>query len=577
MRASTFKNNGALRYVTFALAMLSFSSAMAGTNTADLILLSNHVITMTQDDQRQARPLAIAVRGEQIVGISSHAASAQWQSAHTRVLDLGDQAILPGFIDAHGHIVFSSLATILANVASPPVGPAQNIQQLQAALTQYISKNQTPKGEWVVGMGYDDSLLAEQRHPNRHDLDQVSRVHPIMLLHVSGHLIAANSLALNIGGINADTEDPAGGIIRRVNGVPDGVLEETATYPLRAFMTAPNKDPIQSLQTALTDYAARGITTVQDGASNSVSIELLRQAARQNALNLDVIAFPVGQPDPQTIIDEYPFGTYEGRLKIGGIKLILDGSPQGKTAYLSEPYLHPPHGQPSEYRGYPTLPDAQVFELVQTYLQAGIPMLAHANGDAAAEVLIQAMTEATESLDQPMDHRAVMIHAQTVRDDQLDRMHALGMIPSFFSAHAFYWGDWHRDSVFGVPRATRISPTASAVARNMRFTTHNDAPIVPPDMLRLIWATTNRLTRSGQVLGKQQRISIYDALASVTTHAAYQNFEEQVKGQLTVGRLADLVVLSANPLQQPIEQLLALRVEATFSRGVQVFSRAHPR
>jgi predicted amidohydrolase YtcJ len=150
-------------------------------------------------------------------------------------------------------------------------------------------------------------------------------------------------------------------------------------------------------------------------------------------------------------------------------------------------------------------------------------------------------------------------------------MKMLDMIPSYFSAHTFFWGDWHRDSVLGEVRGANISPTASTVQRGMIFTVHNDAPIVPPDMLRLLWATTNRLTRSGQVLGPAQRVSIYDGLRAMTIFAAYQQFEEQDKGTIEVGKLADLVVLSADPLKTETADLLSLEVKATYARGRKVF------
>jgi predicted amidohydrolase YtcJ len=200
-------------------------------------------------------------------------------------------------------------------------------------------------------------------------------------------------------------------------------------------------------------------------------------------------------------------------------------------------------------------------------LDASIPVIAHANGDAAADMLIQAVREAQQG----QDHRTVMIHAQTVREDQLTDMKTLAMIPSYFAAHSFYWGDWHRDSVFGVERAQRISPTATTLARGMWFTVHNDSPVVPPDMMRLLWATTNRITRSGKVLGANQRISTIDALRAVTYNAAYQHFEEQIKGSLEVGKQADFVVLSTNPLLIPSTDLLSVKINATFARGKQVY------
>ncbi len=548
---------------------LSGAAAAETATPAELILVSDQVLTMASHRQQPAEALAVAVRDGRIVAVEKPAAMAPWQGPKTRVVELGDRALLPGFIDAHGHVAFVGSWARMANVASPPVGPVETIADLQAALKAYIAEHDIPAGEWVIGTGYDDSLLAEQRHPTRDDLDAVSGEHAIALGHVSGHLATANSTALARAGITGETEDPSGGVIRRRPGSrePNGVLEETATYPMRRFMNPPG-DPIQNIGEAMRIYAANGITTAQDGGSSAQLVQLLRAADTAGQVPIDVIAFPAGQNNEIAIRDGFTYGEYQGRVKVGGIKLMLDGSPQGKTAYMTAPYKVPPPGQDATYRGYPNIPQPRVDELVKFYSDAGIPMLAHANGDAAADMLIDAVAAAAPG----HDHRTVMIHAQTVREDQLTRMKNLAIVPSFFAAHSFYWGDWHRDSVFGVARAERISPTASTVARGMPFTIHNDAPVVPPDVPRLLWATTNRMTRSGKVLGKNQRISTYDALRAVTSLAAYQHFEENLKGSIEEGKQADFVVLSANPLTLATEDLLSLEVLATFSRGEQVYA-----
>ncbi len=545
--------------------------ALASQTAADTILISKHLLTMTGSGGEAVQAGAVAIAEGRIVWTGDPARAADWQDEQTAVVDYGDQAIMPGFIDAHGHVSFSAVATTVANVASPPVGPVQTIADLQNVLRSYIETRNLAPGEWVIGMGYDDSLLKETRHPDRDDLDAVSDQHPIMLLHVSGHLATANSRALTRGGINAESADPAGGLIRRRSGSkqPNGVLEETATYPLRAYMNAANKDPLDSVEAALQQYASFGITTAQDGAASPETMALLEAAAAQGKLIMDVIAYPVGMQNAEAVIEENRFGSYTNHLKTGGIKLLLDGSPQGKTAYLSKPYHVPPHGQPPDYAGYPIINQLQTDALVKAYIDQRIPIIAHANGDAAAQMLIDAVEAAAPQ----HDHRTVMIHAQTVREDQLTRMKNLRMIPSFFSTHTFYWGDWHRESVLGEERGRRISPTASALGRGMVFTVHNDAPIVPPDMIRLLWATTNRQTRSGQILGPQQRISIYEALRAMTVHAAYQQFEEQDKGTIEVGKQADLVVLSHNPLAMAPADLLNLQVVATYSQGQRIFGR----
>ena len=548
----------------FTLTLLCSHLFLAAIEEADLIISSNKVILMTEKES--AQPLSVAIKNKKIIWIGSHEDAKNIQGEH---VDFGNQAVLPGYIDAHGHASYLAFATQVANIASPPVGKINNIQDLQTELKNFIQDSGLQPGEWLMGLGYDDSLLAEQRHPTKDDLDEVSTEHPIYLIHVSAHLGAANSLGLSLAKINSKTQDPPGGKIRRYDNSlePNGVFEETAAYPLQQLAMSAYKDPIGSVKKAMEIYARNGITTAQDGASSLETIGLMQAADAQNMIDIDVISYPIGQNGLDENLNALNFGSYTGRVKVGGIKLILDGSPQGKTAYLTEPYYKPPHNESKSYKGYPLIPQTEVSEWVKKYADLNIPIMAHANGDAAADMLIKAVKNAEiES-----DHRTIMIHAQTVREDQLDLMKELEIIPSYFSTHTFYWGDWHRDSVFGIDRAMRISPTKSTLNRDMPFTVHNDAPVVPPDMIRLLWSSTNRLTRSGKILGDQQKISTYDALKAMTLNAAYQHFEDDIKGSIEVGKLADLVVLSEDPLAMPAASLLNLKVIATYSHGKEIF------
>ena len=549
----------------FTLTLLCSHLFLAAIEEADLIISSNKVILMTEKES--AQPLSVAIKNKKIIWIGSHEDAKNIQGEH---VDFGNQAVLPGFIDAHGHASYLAFATQVANIASPPVGKINNIQDLQTELKNFIQDSGLQPGEWLMGLGYDDSLLAEQRHPTKDDLDEVSTEHPIYLIHVSAHLGAANSLGLSLANINSKTQDPPGGKIRRYENSlePNGVFEETAAYPLQQLAMSAYKDPIGSVKKAMEIYARNGITTAQDGASSLETIGLMQAADAQSMINIDVISYPIGQNGLDENLNELNFGSYTGRVKVGGIKLILDGSPQGKTAYLTEPYYKPPHNESKSYKGYPLIPQTEVSEWVKKYADLNIPIMAHANGDAAADMLIKAVTDA----DIASDHRTVMIHAQTVREDQLDKMKGLGIIPSYFSTHTFYWGDWHRDSVFGEERAMRISPTKSSLDRKMPFTVHNDAPVVPPDMIRLLWSTTNRKTRSGKVLGDEQKISTYEALKAITINAAYQHFEDDIKGTLEVGKQADIVVLSEDPLDMDAKDILKIDVVATFSQGAEIFS-----
>ena len=560
-------------------AAMTAQAAASPDVSPDVIYVGAHILTMEEKGAT-----AVAVRGDRIVAVGDRATLLRSKGKGTRVVALNDQALLPGFIDAHGHITGQAAQVRMVALAPPPVGAVTSVASVQEAVRTYIRDKHIAPGQWVVGFGYDDSQLAEQRHPTRADLDAVSTDIPIYLIHTSAHLGVVNTAALRTLKIDAATADPPGGAIRRVAGSrePDGVLEESANTQVYAALPTLNAlpggpaaamaDAVEQLRIAMLTNAAMGITTVEDGASLPENLAVLRAAAAADKLPLDVVAHVRWVP-PAPFPEMAGAGAYAGRLKIGGIKMILDGSPQGKTAYLSVPYKVPPPGKGADYRGAPALPDAVVDAAVREVLGRGLQLQAHANGDAAEQQMIDAVDRAGVQLgrDAVRKSRVVMIHAQTIREDQLDRLKALGMIPSFFPAHTFFWGDWHRESVLGPERAARISPTRSALDHGLPFTIHNDSPVVPPDILRLIWNATNRVTRSGAVLGPEQRVPVMAALRAVTINAAAQNFEEATKGSLAPGKVADLVILSADPRAVPVADLRGIKVVETISRGVTVY------
>ncbi|MFP6663135.1 MAG: amidohydrolase [Deltaproteobacteria bacterium] len=546
----------------------------AAAEPADRILTGATVVTV---NAAQPSAAAIAIRDGKIVAVGTTAEVLQWQGPQTQVDDLSGRTILPGFIDAHGHITMQARIGFMRNIAPAPVGTIRNITDLQREMRIQVASPITAITGWVLGFGYDDSLLTEKRHPTRSELDAVSTEKPVVVLHASLHLASANSKALALAGITAATPNPPGGVIRRRAGSqePDGVLEETAMHMLLGALPAPNLDQtLLTLAVAQQEYAKNGITTAQEGAADAATVAMLEEAARRDMLKIDVIAFPIWRDADQALAGR-TMGQYSNRFKIGGIKLVLDGSPQGKTAFLTHPYHQPPAGLPEDYRGYPMLPAAEVESYVAEYAAKGWPLLAHANGDAAADILIAAVGKVADER-KVSDHRTVMIHAQTVREDQLDQMVELGIIPSFFVAHTFYWGDWHRDSVLGRARAEKISPAHTAGRKGLRYTFHNDSPVVPPHMTRLIWTGVNRTTRSGQTLGWQERVTPLEAIQAVTIHAARQNFEENEKGSIEVGKLADLVVLDGNPLEVAPETIDQIAVVETIKEGKTIYPQPKP-
>ena len=538
------------------------------TEFADLIFFGDNIITMDN-----SKVTAVAVRGDRIVATGDQAEIIQLQDDSTRLVELGDRALLPGFIDAHGHFGAVATSSALLDLSSPPVGAVETIDDIVTAIQNWIENNDVPDGQLIYGFGYDDSLLAEQRHPNRDDLDRASTSHPIVIRHVSGHLNAANSMALAQSRITAESQSPQGGVIRRRSDSDDpiGVMEETAMGLLPGYGALISEEQGWQLRRDAAEiYSSYGITTIQDSNVSVAYVNALKARAREEAFPVDIVAYIMGNPLSDIELGQVSQDAeYVGGVRIGGVKFILDGSPQGRTAWMSQPYNEGPPGVDADYVAYPSYDPEAYQARVDNLLERHVPVLAHANGDQAIERMIDGIADAVEGEAIP-DHRSVIIHAQLIRADQLDRVKELGIIPSYYSAHPFFWGDWHRLS-FGDERAGFISPVRATINRDIPFTVHNDSPIVPPDMMRLVSITVNRQTRSGYILGPEQRATVMEALYAITQGAAYQYFEEDEKGSITSGKRADLVILETNPLAVDPAQLADVKIAETFARGVSVY------
>jgi predicted amidohydrolase YtcJ len=476
--------------------------------------------------------------------------------------------LLPGFVDAHSHFPGAGITAIAVDLDAPPIGTVRNLANLADALRAKAAD--TKAGDWIFGVGYDDTLLAERRHPTRADLDAVSTQHPIGLMHVSGHLAAVNSLALERLGLGASTPDPEGGRIRRdASGAPDGVLEENATQGLVRIIGNPGLlDVLRIVRRATAVYVAAGVTTAQNGFASASQLQALIWLERLRLLPLRLVLWP-GEDDGDRLIDgSLAIPHDDPWVRVGAVKLIADGSLQGYTGYLTQPYFVPPGDDP-DFRGYPRIPREKLVAWVERLHRAGLQVAIHGNGDAAIDDILDAFEHA-QSVAPRADARPIVVHAQTAREDQLDRMAALGVIPSFFVLHTYYWGDRHRDRFLGPERAARISPTASAARRGIPFTLHADTPVVPMEPLRIVWSAVNRITTSGATLGADQRIDPMRALRGVTIDAARQHFQESDRGSLEAGKLADLVILDRSPLDDPAT-IDRIRVVETIVGGRSVY------
>jgi predicted amidohydrolase YtcJ len=534
---------------------------------ADAIFVNGNVITMTQPTDRAE---AIAVRDGRIVAIGTVAEVETTRTDATRRIDLKGRTVLPGFIDAHGHITEVARWLGMAHLAPPPVGTVSGIADLQAVLRDYAQSH--PDG-WLVAAGYDDAQLAERRHPTRQELDAVSTDRPIMALHVSGHLATLNTKALDMSGLLHPGKDAAGGMVRmEADGrTASGVIEEGAMFKVMLSLPRPSAEQqVAAMKAAQDIYARNGLTTAQDGATTPDAWAMLQAVSRQGGLFIDVHALPlVILPFPG--IDAVRFNApYEGRLRAAGVKIVLDGSPQGRTAWLSQHYHVAPAGRAADYAGYQQISDDQLKAMLRTAAAHGRQVYAHVNGDAAIQQLIDGV-RAVNGEGGATLKRTIAIHSQTARLDQLQAMKQLDIEPTFFASHTYYWGDWHREVTLGPIRADRISPQRDAFDAGLRPTIHNDSPVVPPDMIRLIWSAVTRRTRSHDILGPAERVSVYEALQEVTSNAAYEIHEEGLKGTLEPGKLADFVILDGDPLAIAPEDMLGLHVVATVKEGRFVF------
>ncbi|CAN7266506.1 amidohydrolase [Phenylobacterium sp. LjRoot164] len=558
--------------------MLGGAAALAAGSRAfaaegDAVYFGGPILTM---DDARPRAEALAVRGGRILAVGGRDEVLAKAGRGARQVDLGGRALLPGFVDPHGHVSFVGLQAISANLLPAPDGEGNSVADLQRVTRAWMEANRPfiDRYKLVMGFGYDDSQLREQRHPTRRELDEISAEVPVLFIHQSGHLGVANSKALEAAGISAATPDPQGGVFRREPGgrEPNGVMEEHAFMGVMGkLLSRLDLDAnLKMIAEGVKLYTSYGYTTCQDGKSSSGGVKALQLAASRGMLTADVVAYPDVLTATDVVKAPLWGPSYKDRFRVGGVKLSIDGSPQGKTAWLSQPYFVPPEGQSAAYAGYPAVPVDQCLAAIDQAFANGWQILVHANGDAAIDVLIAGVREATRKYG-PGDRRPVLIHGQTAREDQVDACKALGIIPSFFPMHTFYWGDWHRDSVLGPVRAENISPTGWALRRGMMFTTHHDAPVAKPDSIRVLSATVTRRTRSGDILGPHQRVPVDVALKAMTIWPAYQHFEEATKGSLVAGKLADFALLSQDPTAVDPEKLAALKVVKTIKEGVSIW------
>ena len=534
---------------------------------------------LTMAGREPAYAEALAVRDGKILAVGTRAEVAKAAGAGATQVDLAGKTLLPGFIDGHSHLLNYADSLVQANLNPPPIGGVTKIADIIEALRKLKSDMKAGPGDPLIGQGYDQDMLAERRHPTAADLDAAFPDNPVILVHASGHMLVANSLAFKAVKIDASTPDPEGGTILRKPGgrEPLGLVQEMGMYPFQPILKGARKPEVDLdlVKRAVAHYAANGYTTASEALVLGEKMPVIEAAADAGAFSIDVIALPAFTMAAELVgTGKIKWGEYRKGLKYAGLKIAVDGSPQGKTAYLTRPFLTPVPGCKTDCRGFPNLTQDQVNQLVLLTYKNGVQMFSHCNGDAAIDMMIAGHENAEKVLATPgKDRRTVIIHSQIMRPDQLDAYAKHGLLPSFFSNHVYYWGDVHYANL-GPERAEFISPLASAFKRGIRATNHTDATVTPTDPMFLLWTSVNRVTREGRVLGEAERVTPYQGLQALTVNGAYEYFEEASKGTLEVGKRADFVVLDKNPIKVAPMTLKDIRVLETIKDGKRVYARS---
>lgn len=549
-----------------AIAILMVGCTAPKSEGADTLYFGGSVVTMTGEEDVIE---AVAVKDGLIYATGSTEELEGLCDDQTRRVDLNGHCLLPGFIDAHSHLAQGINAITEINVSCPPVGVCSSISDIVSRLTA-----ESHGKEWILAWGYDNELIAEGRHPNVTDLDALFPDRPVVMAHVSGHMVVCNSKALEICNITKDTPQPVGGVIDKDDdGNLTGLLQENAAFALLPYIPQLSiEQKLSHFDEVMHLYASNGYTTIQEGLSDEPTLELLSAARDSGMYSLDVVALVEASYFASKKVDSsHVFNVYQDGLKLGGIKIIGDGSPQGKTAYFRKPYCV--HGNcvlPMGFRGAPNLEKMALHSLFERAYSSDIQVFMHCNGDAAIDTFIEAH-KANKGIREGADYRSVVIHSQFVQKDQLETYREERLIPSFFTNHCFFWGDVHRENL-GEARANFLSPIASADSLGICYTNHTDYRITPLDPIFVLWTACNRISREGNVLGKNERASVYQALKGITINAAYQYFEEDQKGTIECGKHADFVVLSKNPLRQQPEQLRDIQILETIKDDHTVFN-----
>lgn len=541
---------------------------------ADSIYYGGDIITMEGDYATYVE--AIAVKDGNIMFAGTKDETEKLKGDSTIVYNLEGKTLLPGFLDAHSHYINSLRVANQCKLYAPPSGPGKDVERIISELKKYAEDRKIPKGQLIIGYGYDDNVMPNGRLLNRDDLDAAFPDNPVRVDHVSMHGGVLNSLALTYYGISAETVTPPGGIIVRKPGTnePYGLIMETAFFPVFEKSEPMTKEQeIEWTKAGQMLYAEAGITTVHEGATHSDQLQVIKRASEANANIIDVVAYPFITEVDNTL-KVFPISewlTYKNHFKIGGVKITMDGSPQGKTAAFTSPYLTGGPGGEENWIGELTFPQDMVNQMVKKVYEMNVPLILHCNGDAAIDGFLEAY-EFARNGDYSKPWNVTTIHTQFLRKDQIQKYVEYKVRPSFYTLHTYYFYEAHLKNR-GFEQAQYISPMRDAIDAGLKPTNHTDFVVAPLDQMMMLWSAVNRISRDGAEVGLNQGVTPFEGLQAMTINVADQYDEADSKGSLTAGKRADLVILDKNPLKANPVDIKNIKVIETIKDGKTIYHK----
>ena len=534
-------------------------------NRADIIFVNGKVITVDEEDRVCE---AVAVAGNRILYVGSSREAEALADSKTEVVDLVGRSLLPGFVDSHCHAGTHGFSQLQVPCSPKDV---HSIEDIKDRISRRIAS--TPSEHWVLGRGYNHLSLEEKRHPNRWDLDAVAPDHKVFLVRTCGHIAVANSRVLKEFGIDRNTPDPSGGRIERDgNGEPTGILYEQAALNIRMKTQPAIEDMEKGLRLMNHDFLSLGITSAHDASGlYPDEIAAFQRGVTQGWIDLRLylmfrVTGETNQLGERLLETGLLTGFGNDRLRIGPYKIMLDGAGSGGSAAMREPYP----SDPKEF-GILYLTQEELDAKILKAHRAGYQVAIHAIGDRAVEMALTGYERALRQYPRA-NHRHRIEHCAFLDDAMMDKIRDLGVVPALGLPFLYELGDTYL-SIFGHDRLGCIYPFRSLSERGIPVALSSDTPVINPNPMHGIFFALTHRTKNGQPLAPHESVDLMSVIRAYTWNGAYASFEEDIKGSLEPGKLADIVVLSRDIFNTPPEEILEINADMTMVDGVFVYRR----